>query len=118
MTEAMVRFATSELGVPRSRLILNASHNHSGPVVEDVLPLYFALTDTHNDKVRTYTARAHTWQQAQRSTANSQPHAATRRTRDATDAICSSGTLTAAGYTDGEVVAFGQVESGARLGGA
>ena len=47
MTESLVAWAFETHDLPRSRLILNASHNHSGPVVEDVLPLYFALSDEH-----------------------------------------------------------------------
>lgn len=60
MTEALVAWAASEHGISRSHLILNASHNHSGPVVEDVLPLYFALSEEHTEKVRQYTAALET----------------------------------------------------------
>jgi len=36
--------AAEEHGIPRERLILNSSHNHSCPVTEDVLWLYYEFT--------------------------------------------------------------------------
>ena len=56
LTESLVAWVSQEFGLPRSNLILNASHNHSGPVVDDVLPLYFNLSAEHNARVSAYTA--------------------------------------------------------------
>lgn len=44
MVGQIAREATRKHGIPRERLILNASHNHSCPVTEDVLWLYYELT--------------------------------------------------------------------------
>ncbi len=41
MSDAMA----DKVGLERRNLILNASHNHSGPCTNGVLPLYFKLTD-------------------------------------------------------------------------
>ncbi|MBI4026059.1 MAG: neutral/alkaline non-lysosomal ceramidase N-terminal domain-containing protein [Verrucomicrobia bacterium] len=43
MTAAIAQRAQKRFGLDRARLILNASHNHSGPLTGDVLPLYFDL---------------------------------------------------------------------------
>ena len=56
LTESLVEWVEREFSLPRSNLILNASHNHSGPVVDDVLPLYFNLSAEHNARVSAYTA--------------------------------------------------------------
>lgn len=42
-------------GIARSRLILCASHNHSGPAIEDLLPLYMELSREDANKVTRYT---------------------------------------------------------------
>lgn len=46
-----VRVAT---GVPRERLLLNYSHNHSAPVTRGVLPLYYDLTPQQAAVVERY----------------------------------------------------------------
>ena len=38
MAERLVAWAGTEHGMERSQLVLNCSHNHSGPVFEDTLP--------------------------------------------------------------------------------
>jgi neutral ceramidase len=44
MIEVIAKNAAEKHGVARGRLILNASHNHSCPVTEDVLWLYYEFT--------------------------------------------------------------------------
>lgn len=44
MVAIIARAALEKHGIPRERLILNTSHNHSCPVTEDVLWLYYELT--------------------------------------------------------------------------
>jgi len=44
MIAVIAKTAADKHGVPRERLILNASHNHSCPVTEDVLWLYYEFT--------------------------------------------------------------------------
>lgn len=44
MIAAIAKNAAEKHGVARERLILNASHNHSCPVTEDVLWLYYEFT--------------------------------------------------------------------------
>ncbi len=41
MVERIAKQAQDKFGIPRERLILNYSHNHSCPVTEDVLWLYY-----------------------------------------------------------------------------
>lgn len=43
-------------GIARDRLILNASHTHSGPVVGDTLRVAYSMTETQWKAVRDYTA--------------------------------------------------------------
>src|SRR6188508_2447960 len=44
MVDRIAKQALEKHGLPRERLILNYSHNHSCPVTEDVLWLYYELT--------------------------------------------------------------------------
>jgi neutral ceramidase len=44
MVAIIAKAALEKHGIPRERLILNTSHNHSCPVTEDVLWLYYELT--------------------------------------------------------------------------
>ena len=44
MVAVIAKNAAEKHGVPRERLILNTSHNHSCPVTEDVLWLYYEFT--------------------------------------------------------------------------
>lgn len=61
LSERMVRLiaenAQARHGILRERLILNASHNHSCPVTEDVLWLYYDLTPEEARARDRYTAR-------------------------------------------------------------
>jgi hypothetical protein len=49
-TAVIARRAKAKYGLERAQLILNASHNHSGPAMTDVLPLYFPHS-AHDQKV-------------------------------------------------------------------
>jgi len=44
MAAIIAKAALEKHGIPRERLILNTSHNHSCPITEDVLWLYYELT--------------------------------------------------------------------------
>ena len=55
MAERLVSWAEAEHGMARNQLVLNCSHNHSGPVFEDTLPLYHDLTDDEYDTIKRYT---------------------------------------------------------------
>jgi len=44
MVDRIAKSALEKHGIPRERLILNTSHNHSCPVTEDVLWLYYEFT--------------------------------------------------------------------------
>jgi len=55
MTAAIARRARKKFGLERSQLMLNASHNHSGPVTGDVLPLYHELPEAENLRNERYT---------------------------------------------------------------
>lgn len=55
MTEAVVRRCARNFGLKRDQLIINASHNHSGPVTGDLLHLYFDLTRHQYDVIDRYT---------------------------------------------------------------
>ena len=43
MSDQIAAAASERYKLPRERLLLNASHNHSAPVTNDVLPLYYDL---------------------------------------------------------------------------
>ena len=55
MTERLVAWAAATHSLERSQLILNCSHNHSGPVFDDVLPLYYDLTEQQLEVTGRYT---------------------------------------------------------------
>lgn len=55
MVERLVSWAQVEHQLERNQLILNCSHNHSGPVFEDTLPLYHDLSDAEYDVIGRYT---------------------------------------------------------------
>lgn len=57
MTERLVAWAAETHNMERSQLVLNCSHNHSGPVFEDTLPLYHDLSDSEYDVIARYTAK-------------------------------------------------------------
>ena len=59
MLQVIVENAQTKHGVPRERLILNASHNHSCPVTEDVLWLYYELTPEEQQARDRYTAHVY-----------------------------------------------------------
>lgn len=44
-------------GLPRAALLLNASHTHSGPVVDDQLQVAYDLDDRQRERIRAYTGR-------------------------------------------------------------
>jgi neutral ceramidase len=56
MIEVIAKNAAKKHGVARERLILNASHNHSCPVTEDVLWLYYEFTPEEAAAKDRYTA--------------------------------------------------------------
>ncbi|MBK9168129.1 MAG: neutral/alkaline non-lysosomal ceramidase N-terminal domain-containing protein [Bryobacterales bacterium] len=57
MVEEIASRTQQKFGVPRERLILNYSHNHSCPVTGDVLRLYYELTPEQGAAVGRYTRR-------------------------------------------------------------
>ena len=56
MADRIAAQALAEHGIPRERLILNSSHNHSCPVTEDVLWLYYELTPEESAAKDRYTS--------------------------------------------------------------
>lgn len=56
MVDRIAKQAGDKQGIPRERLILNTSHNHSCPVTEDVLWLYYELTSEEAAARDRYTA--------------------------------------------------------------
>lgn len=59
MIARIAAMARDKHGIPRERLILNASHNHSCPVTEDVLWLYYEFTPEEAAAKDRYTARVY-----------------------------------------------------------
>jgi len=57
MVDIIAGRAQARYGLPRERLILNYSHNHSCPVTEDVLWLYYDLTPNERAARDRYTQR-------------------------------------------------------------
>ena len=57
MVDRIARRAQEKHGIARERLILNTSHNHSCPVTEDVLWLYYEFTPEEAAARDRYTAR-------------------------------------------------------------
>lgn len=56
MVAVISKTAAEKHGIPRERLILNTSHNHSCPVTEDVLWLYYEFTPEESAAKDRYTA--------------------------------------------------------------
>ena len=56
MVAIIAKAALEKHGIPRERLILNTSHNHSCPITEDVLWLYYELTPEERAVKDRYTA--------------------------------------------------------------
>jgi len=56
MVDRIAKQAREKRGIPRERLILNTSHNHSCPVTEDVLWLYYEFTPEEAAARDRYTA--------------------------------------------------------------
>ncbi|WP_395743780.1 neutral/alkaline non-lysosomal ceramidase N-terminal domain-containing protein [Prosthecobacter sp.] len=59
MITIIAKAAQEKHGIPRERLILNTSHNHSCPVTEDVLWLYYEFTPEETAVKDRYTARVY-----------------------------------------------------------
>jgi neutral ceramidase len=57
MVDRIAGSALEKHGIPRERLILNSSHNHSCPVTEDVLWLYYEFTPEEAAAKDRYTAK-------------------------------------------------------------
>jgi neutral ceramidase len=55
MSDQIAAAASARYKLPRERLLLNASHNHSAPVTNDVLPLYYDLAPEPQAVVDHYT---------------------------------------------------------------
>jgi neutral ceramidase len=55
MSDQIATAASARYKLPRERLLLNASHNHSAPVTSDVLPLYYDLAPEPQAVVDRYT---------------------------------------------------------------
>ncbi len=55
MSERIALTAGTRYKLPRERLLLNASHNHSAPVTHDVLALYYDLPPAQQTVVSRYT---------------------------------------------------------------
>jgi neutral ceramidase len=60
MLAVITKAAQEKHGIPRERLILNTSHNHSCPVTEDVLWLYYEFTPEEAAAKDRYTAMVYT----------------------------------------------------------
>jgi hypothetical protein len=56
MIAVIAKTALEKHGISRERLILNTSHNHSCPVTEDVLWLYYEFTPEEAAAKNRYTA--------------------------------------------------------------
>jgi len=60
MVQRIVDDALSQHGIARERLLLNASHNHSCPITEDVLWLYYELSESEQAARDRYTDLVYT----------------------------------------------------------
>ncbi|MFN7923490.1 MAG: neutral/alkaline non-lysosomal ceramidase N-terminal domain-containing protein [Bryobacteraceae bacterium] len=56
MAKTVSEQARAKFGIPRDRLVLNASHTHSGPVTDTVLRPAYPLEVEHEKVIRRYTA--------------------------------------------------------------
>ena len=61
MVARISAMAQAKHGISRERLILNTSHNHSCPVTEDVLWLYYEFTPDEAAKKDRYTEQVYAW---------------------------------------------------------
>lgn len=61
MVDLIARQALEKHGLPRERLLLNYSHNHSCPVTGDVLWLYYEHTAEEKAACDRYTKHLHQW---------------------------------------------------------
>lgn len=61
MVSRISAMALAKHGIARERLILNSSHNHSCPVTEDVLWLYYELTPEESATKDRYTEQVYAW---------------------------------------------------------
>ncbi|MBL9144873.1 MAG: hypothetical protein JNM99_14425 [Verrucomicrobiaceae bacterium] len=61
MVARISAMALAKHGIARERLILNSSHNHSCPVTEDVLWLYYELTPEEVATKDRYTEQVYAW---------------------------------------------------------
>lgn len=52
--ERVANTVKKRFGLPRERLVINASHNHSGPVTCGVLPTYYSLDSKEEKHVHRY----------------------------------------------------------------
>jgi neutral ceramidase len=57
MTDAVAAAVRRRHRVPRARLLINASHTHCGPVVDEQLAVAYALTPAQWGAIRAYTER-------------------------------------------------------------
>lgn len=55
--ESIAARVEAATGIPRARLLLNASHNHSAPVTRGLLPLYYDLAPPQLAAIERYSAR-------------------------------------------------------------
>ncbi|MPY90054.1 MAG: hypothetical protein GEU99_19295 [Luteitalea sp.] len=60
MTERVATAAERRYGLPRARLLLNASHTHCGPVVDDMLSVAYDLTAEQRDTIHVYSRELET----------------------------------------------------------
>lgn len=61
MVARISAMAQAKHGISRERLVLNTSHNHSCPVTEDVLWLYYEFTPDEAAKKDRYTEQVYAW---------------------------------------------------------
>ena len=57
--EIVSRRVKERHGIPRERLVFNYSHNHSCPVTNGVLPLYYPINDQQRAVIDRYSRRLH-----------------------------------------------------------
>lgn len=56
LTEAFFKEVSFRFGIPAGQIILNASHNHSGPVIDGVLPLFHDFDPQGKAAMQRYTS--------------------------------------------------------------
>lgn len=55
LTESLATWAKQAHGLDRSQIMINVTHNHSAPVLDDVLPLYYDLPQREYEVIHRYT---------------------------------------------------------------